>query len=213
MARLRFTISMSFDGYVAGPDQRPDQALGRGGESLHDWVVRLRSWREMHGMEGGAEGVDDEVVRESTANVGATIMGRNMFGGHPGPWDAEKPWRGWWGDRPPFKHQVFVITHHPREPLRFDNGTTFNFVTDGIDWALEQAKRAAGGGDVALGGGADVANQYLAAGLVDEMELHVVPILLGGGARLLDDVGTDMHGLRLLRAVQGEDVVHLRFAR
>ncbi|HEX7040248.1 MAG TPA: dihydrofolate reductase family protein [Trueperaceae bacterium] len=213
MARLRFTISMSLDGYVAGPDQRPDQALGRGGESLHDWVVRLRSWREMHGMEGGAEGVDDEVVRESTANVGATIMGRNMFGGHPGPWDAEKPWRGWWGDRPPFKHQVFVITHHPREPLRFDNGTTFNFVTDGIDWALEQAKRAAGGGDVALGGGADVANQYLAAGLVDEMELHVVPILLGGGARLLDDVGTDMHGLRLVRAVQGEDVVHLRFAR
>lgn len=213
MARLRFTISMSLDGYVAGPDQRPDQALGRGGESLHDWVVRLRSWREMHGMEGGAEGVDDEVVRESTANVGATIMGRNMFGGHPGPWDAEKPWRGWWGDRPPFKHQVFVITHHPREPLRFDNGTTFNFVTDGIDWALEQAKRAAGGGDVALGGGADVANQYLAAGLVDEMELHVVPILLGGGARLLDDVGTDMHGLSLVRAVQGEDVVHLRFAR
>ena len=213
MARLRFTISMSLDGYVAGPDQRPDQALGRGGESLHDWVVRLRSWREMHGMEGGAEGVDDEVVRESTANVGATIMGRNMFGGHPGPWDAEKPWRGWWGDRPPFKHQVFVITHHPREPLRFDNGTTFNFVTNGIESALEQAKRAAGGGDVALGGGADVANQYLAAGLVDEMELHVVPILLGGGARLLDDVGTDMHGLRLVRAVQGEDVVHLRFAR
>ena len=213
MARLRFTISMSLDGYVAGPDQRPDQALGRGGESLHDWVVRLRSWREMHGMEGGAEGVDDEVVRESTANVGATIMGRNMFGGHPGPWDAERPWRGWWGDSPPFKHQVFVITHHPREPLRFDNGTTFNFVTNGIESALEQAKRAAGGGDVALGGGADVANQYLAAGLVDEMELHVVPILLGGGARLLDDVGTDMHGLSLVRAVQGEDVVHLRFAR
>jgi len=114
MARLRFTISMSLDGYVAGPDQRPDQALGRGGESLHDWVVRLRSWREMHGMEGGAEGVDDEVVRESTANVGATIMGRNMFGGHPGPWDAEKPWRGWCGDNTPFKHQVFVITHNPR---------------------------------------------------------------------------------------------------
>ncbi len=213
MPRLRFTISMSLDGYVAGPDQTREEPLGSGGESLHDWVVRLRSWREAHGREGGAEGVDDEVMRESIANVGATIMGRNMFGGHPGPWDPVAPWRGWWGERPPFKHPVFVVTHHAREPLRFDNGTTFTFVTDGIESALEQARRAAGDRDVALGGGADVANQYLAAGLVDEMELHVAPILLGGGERLLEDVGTDMHGLKLVRAVKGEDVVHLKFAR
>jgi len=213
MSRLRFAISTSLDGYVAGPDQRPDQGLGRGGERLHDWVVRLRSWREMHGLEGGAEGVDDEVLRGSVAGVGAAIMGRNMFGGHPGPWDGAVPWRGWLGDDPPFRHPVFVVTHHAREPLRFANGTTFTFVTEGIERALELAREAAGGRDVALGGGADVANQYLAAGLVDEMELHLVPILLGGGARLFEDIGTDMHGLRLTRAVPGEGVVHLEFAR
>lgn len=213
MSRLRFTISMSLDGYVAGPDQTREEPLGRGGERLHDWVVRLRSWRESHGRERGAEGVDDEILRESTANVGATIMGRNMFGGHPGPWDPDDPWRGWWGQSPPFRHPVFVLTHHAREPLRFDNGTSFTFVTEGIERALELAKEAADGRDVALGGGADLANQYLAAGLVDEMELHVVPILLGGGARLFEPPGTDLHGLKLVRAVQGEGVVHHKFAR
>ncbi len=213
MSRLRFTISTSLDGYVAGPDQTREEPLGRGGEGLHEWVVRLRSWREAHGLEGGEVNRSDELLRESTANVGATIMGRGMFGGGPGPWDAANPWRGWWGEEPPFKHPVFVITHHGRERLEFDNGTSFTFVTDGIESALEQARSAAGGRDVALGGGADVANQYLAAGLIDEMELHVVPILLGGGERLFEGVGTDLHGLELVRTVAGDGVVHLKLAR
>lgn len=213
MSKLRFGITMSLDGYVAGPDQRPEQPLGAGGEALHQWVTRLRSWREAHGMEGGATGPDDDLMRESTANVGATIMGRNMFGGHPGPWDEASPWQGWWGDAPPFEHDVFVLTHHPRPRLEFDNGTTFTFVTDGIRSALEQARRAAGGRDVWIGGGAEAAGQYLAAGLVDEMELHVVPVLLGGGSRLFAGVGTDLHGLELVRVQGGEGVAHLIFGR
>lgn len=213
MSQLRFGISVSLDGYVAGPDQSPAEPLGRGGEQLHEWVVKLRSWREAHGLEGGVTGEDDEMMKESTTNVGATIMGRKMFGGHPGPWDEADPWRGWWGDKPPFRHDVYVLTHHPRELLRFDNGTTFTFVTDGIESALEQARRSAGGRDVWIGGGADAAGQYLAAGLVDALELHVVPVLLGGGSRLFEGVGTDMHGLELVRVVRGDGVVHLGFER
>lgn len=148
-----------------------------------------------------------------TANIGATIMGRNMFGGHPGPWDAKKPWIGWWGDNPPFHHPVFVLTHHLREPLLLQGGTTFTFVTDGIAAALEQAKRAAGGKDVSLAGGADVAGQYLKAGLVDEMEINLAPTLLGSGERLLDGVGDQLHGLELVRTVATPKVVHLKFAR
>lgn len=213
MSKLRFNISVSLDGYVAGPDQTLQEPLGRGGESLHDWVVRLRSWRQAHGLEGGAGGADDEVVSESTSNVGATIMGRNMFGGQPGAWDPVKPWNGWWGKDPPFRHPVFVITNHQREPQRYDNGTSFSFVTEGIESALEQARKAAGAKDVALAGGADVAGQYLAAGLIDEMELHMVPILLGGGARLFEGAGTDLHGLELVRTIAGEGVVHIKLAR
>lgn len=175
--------------------------------------MRLQSWREPHGLEGGVVNEDDAVLKESVANVGATIMGRRMFGGHPGPWSDTDPWGGWWGSSPPFKHAVYVLTHHARETLRFENGTTFTFVTDGIESALEQARRAAGGLDVWIGGGADVAGQYLAAGLVDEMELHVVPVLLGGGSRLFDGVGTSMHGLELVRAVGGHGVAHLKFER
>lgn len=213
MSKLRFGISVSLDGYVAGPDQSPAEPLGKGGEGLHQWVTKLRSWRESHGLEGGATGEDDRVLQESTANVGATIMGRKMFGGHPGPWDEAEPWAGWWGKAPPFEHPVFVVTHYPRETMRFDNGTSFTFVTDGIESALEQARRAAGDKDVWIGGGAEAAGQYLAAGLVDEMELHLVPVLLGGGSRLFEGVGTDMHGLELVRVVYGDGVVHLRFGR
>ncbi len=213
MSKLRFGISVSLDGYVAGPEQSPSQPLGRGGEGLHQWVTRLRSWREAHGMEGGATGPDDDLLQESTANVGATIMGRNMFGGQPGPWDETSPWRGWWGETPPFEHDVLVITHHPRRRLEFANGTTFTFVTDGIHSALEQARRAAAGRDVWIGGGAETASQYLAAGLVDEMELHVVPLLLGSGSRLFAGAGTDMHGLELVRVVGGAGVAHLKFQR
>ena len=154
-----------------------------------------------------------QVMEEALVNIGATIMGRNMFGGHPGPWNPSAPWKGWWGENPPFRHPVFVLTHHAREPLVMNGGTTFTFVTDGIESALEQARRAAGSKDVALAGGAQAAQQYLRAGLVDEMELSQVPILLGGGERLFDNVGADLHGLELVRTLAAPGVTHLKFVR
>ena len=213
MSRLRFNISMSLDGFVAGPNQSLETPLGVGGEDLHEWIVSLASWRAKHGREGGEVNESTAIVDESVAHIGATIMGRNMFGGHPGPWKPSAPWKGWWGKNPPFHHPVFVLTHYPREPLVPDGGTTFNVVTDGIESALDQARRAAGSKDVALAGGAKAAQQYLEAGLVDEMELHVVPMLLGGGERLFDCIGTDLHGLELVRTVATPRVVHLKFAR
>jgi dihydrofolate reductase len=151
-------------------------------------------------------------MAEEVANIGATIMGRNMFGGGPGPWNKTDPWNGWWGRNPPFHHPVFVLTHHAREPQMMEGGTSFTFVTDGIESALEHARRAADGRDVALSGGARAAQQYLRAGLVDEMQLHLVPKLLGGGERLFDNVD-DMHGLILVETVAAPNVVHLKFAR
>ena len=213
MSKLRFTISMSLDGFVAGPNQSIKEPLGVGGEGLHEWVVALASWRGRHGLEGGEVNESSAVVEESTANIGATIMGRNMFGGHPGPWKPTAPWTGWWGKNPPFHHPVFVLTHYPREPLVTEGGTTFTFVTDGIESALDQARRAAGSKDITLAGGAKAAQQYLAAGLVDEMELHQVPMLLGGGERLFDGIGADLHGLELVRTVATPRVTHLKFAR
>ena len=213
MSKLRLKISMSLDGFVAGPSQSVDNPLGIGGMRLHEWVFPLRVWREMHGMQGGETNESSRVVEESMANIGATIMGRNMFGGHPGPWDAARPWNGWWGDNPPFHHPVFVLTHHAREPLVLEGGTTFTFVTDGLASALTQARQAANGKDVALTGGAQAAQQYLAAGLVDQMELNLVPILLGDGERLFDNVGADLHGMELVRVVAAPKVTHLKFAR
>jgi len=213
MSKLRFTISMSLDGFVAGPNQSIKDPLGVGGEGLHEWVVALASWRGRHGLEGGEVNESSAVVEESTANIGATIMGRNMFGGHPGPWKPTAPWTGWWGKNPPFHHPVFVLTHYPREPLVTEGGTTFTFVTDGIESALDQARRAAGSKDITLAGGAKAAQQYLAAGLVDEMELHQVPMLLGGGERLFDGIGADLHRLELVRTVATPRVTHLKFAR
>jgi dihydrofolate reductase len=210
MSKLRFRISMSLDGFVAGRDQSVEHPLGVGGESLHEWLVALRTFREVHGMPGGEADESDAVVEESLANVGATIMGRNMFGGHPGPWNAESPWNGWWGENPPFHHPVYVLTHHARESLVLEGGTTFTFVTDGFESALAQARAAARGRDVALAGGARVAQQYLAADLVDEMEIHLVPVLLGGGERLFEGVGGDLHRLRLVRTVATPKVVHLK---
>ena len=140
-------------------------------------------------------------------------MGRNMFGGHPGPWDPSNPWNGWWGNDPPFHHPVFVLTHHAREPLALDGGTTFTFVTDGIDSALDQARKAAGGKDVSLAGGARACQEYLAAGLVDEMEISLVPILLGGGERLFEGTGADLRGMEMVRRVAAPGVTHLKFAR
>lgn len=213
MSKLRLTIAMSLDGFIAGPDQSVENPLGVGGVRLHEWVFPLRAWRAMHAMEGGEVNESSRVVEESIAGLGATIMGRNMFGGHPGPWDANKPWSGWWGDDPPYHHPVFVLTHHARAPLAMKGGTTFTFVTGGIQSAFEQARRAAAGKDVWLAGGAKAAQQYLGAGLVDEMAIHLVPILLGSGERLFERLGDDLHGLELVRTVAGPNVIHLKFAR
>ncbi len=204
---------MSLDGFVAGPDQSVENPLGIGGMRLHEWAFPLKVWRAMHGLPGGEVNESTRVVEESLANIGATLMGRNMFGGHPGPWDAKKPWNGWWGDNPPFHHPVFVLTHHARKPLELEGGTTFTFVTGGIEAALEQARRAAGGKDVALAGGARAGQQYLAAGLVDEMEINLVPTLLGSGERLFERAGDDLHGLELVETVATPKVTHLKFAR
>lgn len=213
MSKLRLRISMSLDGFVAGPNQSVENPLGIGGMCLHEWVFPLEAWRAPHGLEGGEVNESTRVIEESLTNIGATVMGRNMFGGHPGPWDVKEPWNGWWGANPPFHHPVFVLTHHAREPLELEGGTTFTFVTEGIEAALEQARRAAGGKDVSLAGGAKAAQQYLAAGLVDEMEIHFVPTLLGGGERLFEGVGDDLHGLALVRTIAAPGVTHLKFAR
>jgi dihydrofolate reductase len=212
MSKLRFRISMSLDGFVAGPNQSVENPLGLGGMRLHQWVFPLAVWRTTQGLQGGETNESTRVVEESFANIGATIMGRNMFGGHPGAWDPKKPWNGWWGDNPPFHHPVFVLTHHARAPLALE-GTTFTFVTEGIEAALDRARKAADGKDVSLAGGAKAAQQYLAAGLVDEMEIHVVPTLLGGGERLFEGLGADLHGLSLVRTVATPQVTHLKFAR
>ncbi|HEV7617793.1 MAG TPA: dihydrofolate reductase family protein [Burkholderiaceae bacterium] len=213
MSKLRFKISMSLDGFVAGPSQSVENPLGIGGGRLHEWAFQLAVFRALLDIEGGEINESTPVVEESLANIGATVMGRNMFGGHPGPWDARTPWNGWWGGNPPFHHPVFVLTHHAREPLELEGGTTFTFVTNGIEAALELARRAAGGKDVSLAGGANAAQQYLAAGLVDEMEINLVPTLLGSGERLFDGVGDSLHGLHLVRTVATPQVTHLKFAK
>jgi dihydrofolate reductase len=204
---------MSLDGFVAGPRQSVDNPIGVGGMRLHEWVFPLAAWRSMHGEEGGEVNESSRVVDESLANLGATVMGRNMFGGHPGPWDPAKPWNGWWGVNPPYHHPVFVLTHHARESLALEGGTTFTFVTGGIETALDQARRAAGGKDVSLAGGASAAQQYLVAGLVDEMEISLVPTILGSGERLFEGIGDDLHGLELVRTVAAPDVTHLKYVR
>jgi dihydrofolate reductase len=209
VSKLKLTITMSIDGYVAGPDQSPEQPLGAGGENLHDWLVPLKAFRESHGHEGGEVNASTPFAEGILAGAGATIMGRNMFGGGPGPW-AES-WRGWWGNDPPYHHPVFVLTHHPRGPVEMDGGTTFYFVTDGIESALDQARAAAGDKDVSLGGGASVAQQYLAAGLLDELVVSVVPRLLGGGARLFENLGDAR--LEQVESVEAPGVTHIRYVR
>jgi dihydrofolate reductase len=210
MAKLKFQISVSLDGFVAGPNQSEENPLGEGGEDLHEWVLALAAWRKPHGREGGEVNASTPIFEEAIANVGATIMGRGMFGGGPGPW-GEDPWQGWWGDEPPFHHPVFVLTHHEREPLELE-GTTFTFVTDGIESALSQAQEAAAGKDVAIGGGAEAIQQYLAAGLVDEMLLNVVPIVLGDGVRLLENLGAGT-GFEQVEVVEAPGVAHLKYRR
>ena len=208
MSKLRVHISTSLDGYVAGPNQSEREPLGEGGEQLHEWVVGLEAWRKPHGKEGGEVNESTKVVEEAQANIGAEIMGRGKFGPpRGGPW-SDDPWPGWWGDDPPFHMPCFVVTHHEREPLTLSD-TTFTFVTDGIDTALAQARDAAGDKDVLVGGGAEIINEYLAAGHVDELEISVVPLILGSGERLLEGVG-DLK-LEQIRAVEAPGVTHLKY--
>ena len=212
MPKLRVhNLAVSLDGYAAGPDQSIDNPLGEGGEALHEWVFATRFGRRMLGQEGGDEGVDDDFLTQGVEGVGATIMGRNMFGPVRGAWDTE--WTGWWGDEPPYHHPVFVLTHHPHPPIAMQGGTTFSFVTEGIEAALEQAVAAAAGRDVRLGGGSATIQQYLRAGLVDELHMAVVPILLGKGERLLDHLDDAADGYECVELVSSASVAHVRLAR
>jgi dihydrofolate reductase len=200
---------MSLDGYIAGPQPTLKEPLGRGGEQLHEWVVRLAAWRGPHGKSGGERGPDGDVMEESVANMGAVIMGRRMFSGGDGPWEDDPNADGWWGDTPPFHVPVFVLTEHKREKVSKKGGTSFTFVTDGIESALSQAKEAAGHKDISIAGGANAIQQFIKAGLLDELQIHLVPVLLGGGTRLLDNVGDTK--LEKMRVIDSPLVTHLKF--
>jgi dihydrofolate reductase len=205
-------FSMSLDGYGAGPQQDLDHPLGVGGTRLHEWIFATRSGRQMIGQEGGTDGLDDEFFSGRESGVGATIMGRNMFGPIRGPW-GKNEWTGWWGEEPPFHHAVFVLTHHPHAPIEMQGGTTFHFIDGGIEAALSAACEAAGGRDVLVGGGAATIRQYLRASLIDEMHLAIVPVLLGSGERLFDDLGPSTDNYRCVEHVCSPAVTHVRFAR
>ncbi len=207
VSSLTCQISVSLDGFVAGPNQSLEQPLGEGGMRLHEWAFATASWRAQHGLEGGEHNADSQVVEQATRGIGAYIMGRRMFGGGEGPWDEN--WTGWWDDEPPYHAPVFVLTHHPRQPLEMRGGTTFTFVTDGIESALEQARAATGGQNVSVAGGAETVQQYLAAGLLDELQLHIVPVVLGAGERLLTDVGDPM--LQPVEVTASSGVTHVRY--
>jgi dihydrofolate reductase len=213
MAALRVhNISMSVDGFVAGPDQSLDDPLGVGGEALHTWVFATRTAQQVHGIgEAGETGVDDDFIAKGDAGIGATIIGRNMFGPVRGDW-GDDSWKGWWGDNPPYHHPVFVLTHHAHDPIEMSGGTTFHFVTDGIESALRKAYEAADGADVRVGGGASTIRQYLRAGLVDEMHVAIVPVLLREGERLFDADG-DMAGYVCTNIVSSPAVSHALFVR
>lgn len=209
MAMVKCQISISLDGCIAGPNQSEENPLGERGEDLHEWVIKLASWRNAHGREGGEEdNPSNGVIKAAQENTGAVVMGRNMFGPVRGPW-GEPAWDGWWGDEPPFHTPVFVLTHHEREPLEMEGGTTFYFVSEGIESAVAQAKEVAGEKDVSVGGGAATIQQCLSAGLLDEMLLNQVPILLHGGARLLDNLDGAPSTFAVSRVVAGPEATHL----
>jgi dihydrofolate reductase len=213
MARLLVHgFSISLDGYGAGPSQSLETPLGVGGEDLHDWLVHTRTFKRMYGDEGGVTGIDDDLAAKGTLDLGAWILGRNMFGPIRGPWPDES-WRGWWGANPPYHTPVFVLTHHPRPPLEMEGGTVFHFVTEGIRAALERAQAAAGRRDIRLGGGAATIRQYLQAGLIDEMHLAVSPILLGSGEHLLAGLDLPALGYSCTQCVPGAKAIHYVIAR
>lgn len=209
MGKVVADISMSLDGFVAGPNPTHEEPLGKNGESLHEWVFKLLAWREPHGMSGGETGQDNDVMKEVTANVGAYIMGRKMFSGGSGPWEKDTQADGWWGDTPPFHAPVFILTSHEREQVKKAGGTTFNFITQGIESALSQAKAAAGEKDIQISGGAKAIQQYIKACLLDELQIHVSPILLGGGTRLFENLGDAK--LEKIRVIDSPHVTHMKF--
>jgi dihydrofolate reductase len=212
MGEFKVDITMTLDGFVAGPDQTLEQPLGAGGERIHEWAYAMATWREQHGEPGGERNVDDDLYAESVAATGAVLMGRRMFSGGAGPWEDDPNSMGWWGDTPPFGVPVFVLTHHAREPVEMLGGTTFTFVTDGVEAAAERARAAAGDRDVLVAGGADVVQQCLRAGLVDEVQINLAPLLLGdGGVRLFDGLGSDRPALRITRVVESPLVTHIRY--
>jgi len=213
MAKLRVhNFSISVDGYGAGPEQSLDNPLGVGGERLHTWAFKTRAGRQMLGQPGGEEGVDNDFWLRGDDGIGATIMGRNMFGPIRGPWGDEE-WKGWWGDEPPYHHPVFVLTHNARASITMQGGTTFHFVTDGIESALERARDAAGDSDVRIGGGVGTIQQYLRSGLIDDMHVAIVPILLGRGERLFDHLDGGLDGYDCVEFVASPTVAHARIAR
>jgi dihydrofolate reductase len=209
VSKVKCQISVSADGYLAGPNQSEEHGLGEGGEALHEWVVKLSAWRESHGREGGEVTASSELFEEATAGTGAVIMGRNMFGPVRGPW-TEPLWNGWWGDEPPFKVPVFVLTHYEREPLTLGE-TTFHFVTEGPERAVELAREAAGDKDVSVGGGGETIQQLLSAGLLDEILVNQVPTILGEGVRLFENIPPSVK-LEQTRVVEGDQVAHLFYA-
>ena len=207
MSQVSSHIAISLDGFVAGPNQSLENPIGEGGMRLHQWMFVTESWLAQEGQGGGVRNADSEVLDELVKNVGAYIMGRKMFGGGAGPWDTS--WVGWWGDDPPYHVPVFVLTHHPRQSLSMRGGTTFNFVTDGFESALRLARTAAGAKDVVVAGGASTIRQYLKAGLLDELYLHIVPVILGAGERLLQDV--DDPTLEPVKVVDSPAVTHIKY--
>ena len=209
MGKVRFNVTMSLDGYVAGPNQTENDPLGAGGMDLHTWLFELEAWRKTHGEQGGEVNASTRVAEVLEGGYGAVVMGRNMFGPVRGPW-GDEPWTGWWGENPPYHTPVFVLTHHQREPLKMDGGTTFHFVTDGIGPALDRARLVSDDQDVLIAGGASVIQQYLAAGLVEEFWISLVPLLLGDGERLLDNLGSSIR-LDQIEAVEAPGVTHLKF--
>jgi dihydrofolate reductase len=209
VTKLRLDITMSLDGFVAGPNASLEDPLGKGGMRLHEWAFAAASWREQHGLSGGEANADSDVIQESLDALGAVLMARRMFSGGEGPWAEDPNANGWWGDDAPYEVPVFVLTHHAREPLHLRGGS-FTFVTDGIEAALARASEAAGDKDVLVAGGASLAQQYLAAGLLDELQIHVVPLFLGDGVRLFDQVDPVVD-LELTRVIESPTVTHLRY--
>jgi dihydrofolate reductase len=209
MSKLRvLSVAISLDGFAAGPHQDLHNPLGLRGPELMEWFFQTRRWRAIHGQEGGEEGIDSEIAEQGFANIGAWIIGRNMFGPIRGPWPDES-WKGWWGEEPPYHTPVFVLTHHARASLKMAGGTDFHFVTGGIHEALERARAAAGDRDVRLGGGVATIRQYLRAGLIDELHLALRPVLLGTGEHFWRDIDLHALGYECVRCVAGERATHV----